>query len=179
MPYFIFQQAPKVYVKKRLKRRFWRKMGEELGDWDWHIDTTDAHAQWLQPCPTLCDPVDCSPPGSSVRGISQAKILEWVAFSYSREFSPPRDRTGVSYIGRQSLCCRDNREGYTLPILCIKQITNEKVKSLSRVRLFVTPWTVAYQASPSMGFSRQGYWSGLPLVLEYSSVNSTQCSAVS
>ena len=37
-----------------------------------------------------------------------------------------------------------------------------KVKSLSRVRLFATPWTVAYQARPSMGFSRQEYWSGLP-----------------
>ena len=37
-----------------------------------------------------------------------------------------------------------------------------KVKSLSRVRLFVTPWTVAHQASPSVGFSRQEYWSGLP-----------------
>ena len=37
-----------------------------------------------------------------------------------------------------------------------------KVKSLSRVRLFGTPWTVAYQAPPSMGFSRQEYWSGLP-----------------
>ena len=37
-----------------------------------------------------------------------------------------------------------------------------KVKSLSRVRLFVTPWTVAYEVSPSMGFSRQEYWSGLP-----------------
>ena len=37
-----------------------------------------------------------------------------------------------------------------------------KVKSLSRVRLSATPWTVAYQASPSMGFSRQEYWSGLP-----------------
>ena len=37
-----------------------------------------------------------------------------------------------------------------------------KVKSLSHVRLFETPWTVAYQAPPSMGFSRQGYWSGLP-----------------
>ena len=37
-----------------------------------------------------------------------------------------------------------------------------KVKSLSRVRLFVTPWTVAYQAPLSMGFSRQEYWSGLP-----------------
>ena len=40
-----------------------------------------------------------------------------------------------------------------------------KVKSLSRVRLFATPWTVAYQAPPSMGFSRQEYWSGLPLPL--------------
>ena len=39
-----------------------------------------------------------------------------------------------------------------------------KVKSLSRVRLFVTPWTVAYQAPPSMEFSRQGYWSGLPFL---------------
>ena len=38
-----------------------------------------------------------------------------------------------------------------------------KVKSLSHVRLFATPWTVAYQAPPSMGFSRQEYWSGVPL----------------
>ena len=37
-----------------------------------------------------------------------------------------------------------------------------KLKSLSPVQLFATPWTVAYQASPSMGFSRQEYWSGLP-----------------
>ena len=42
------------------------------------------------------------------------------------------------------------------------QWSGKKVKSLSRVRLFVTPWIVAYQASPSMGFSRQEYWSGLP-----------------
>ena len=41
-------------------------------------------------------------------------------------------------------------------------LQNEWVKSLSRVRLFATPWTIAYQASPSMGFSRQEYWNGLP-----------------
>ena len=41
-------------------------------------------------------------------------------------------------------------------------ILRKKVKLLSRVRLFVSPWTVAYQDSPSMGFSRQEYWSGLP-----------------
>jgi len=43
------------------------------------------------------------------------------------------------------------------------QCMKVKVKSLSRVRLFATPWTAAYQAPPSMGFSRQEYWSGLPL----------------
>ena len=39
-----------------------------------------------QSCPTLCDPMDCSPPGSSVHGIFQARILEWVAISFSRGF---------------------------------------------------------------------------------------------
>ena len=47
-------------------------------------------------CPTLCDPIDCSLPGSSVLGISQASILEWVAISFSRASSQPRDRTHVS-----------------------------------------------------------------------------------
>ena len=45
---------------------------------------------------------------------------------------------------------------------CIKSTEKVKVKSFSRVRLFATPWTVAYQAPPSMGFPRQGCWSGLP-----------------
>ena len=45
---------------------------------------------------------------------------------------------------------------------CLQSFLVSKVKSLSRVRLFVTPWTVAYQAPLSMGFSRQEYWSGLP-----------------
>ena len=49
-------------------------------------------------CPTLCDPMDCNLPGSSVHGIFQAKILEWVAISYSRGSSPPRNLTQVSCI---------------------------------------------------------------------------------
>ena len=49
-----------------------------------------------QLCPTLCDPMDYSPPGSSVHGIFQARILEWVAISFSRESSRPRDWTQVS-----------------------------------------------------------------------------------
>ena len=51
-----------------------------------------------QSCPTLCDPMDCSLPGSSIRGILQARVLEWVAVSFSRRSSQPRDRTRVSRI---------------------------------------------------------------------------------
>ena len=87
-----------------------------------------AAAKSLQSCPTLCDPIDGSPPGSPVPGILQARTLEWVAISFSNEV-----RWKV------------------------------KLKSLSHVRLLATPWTAAYQAPPSMGFSRQEYWSGVPL----------------
>ena len=90
--------------------------------------TTAAAAKSLQSCPTLCDPIDGSPPGSSVPGILQARTLEWVATSFSNAWKG-----------------------------------KVKVKSFSRVRLFVTPWTAAYQAPPSMGSSRRKYWSGLPL----------------
>ena len=51
-----------------------------------------------QPCPTLCSPLDCSPPGSSVHGILQARIPEWVAISSSRQCSSPRDQTCISCI---------------------------------------------------------------------------------
>ena len=46
---------------------------------------------------TLCDPMNCSPPGSSVHEISQARTLEWIAISFSRGSSQPRDTTHVSY----------------------------------------------------------------------------------
>ena len=63
-------------------------------------------AKSLQSCLTLGNPMDCSPPGSSVHGILQARILEWVAMPSSRGSSQPRDRIPVSYIsyiGRQVL----------------------------------------------------------------------------
>ena len=53
-------------------------------------------AQSLQSCPTLCNPMDCRPPGSSVHEVLQARILECLAVSSSRGSSPPRDRTQVS-----------------------------------------------------------------------------------
>ena len=87
-----------------------------------------ASAKSLQSCPTLCDPIDGSPPGSPVPGILQARTLEWVAISFSNAWKG-----------------------------------KVKVKLLSRVQLLVTSWTAAYQAPPSMGFSRQEYWSGVPL----------------
>ena len=54
-----------------------------------------------QSCPTLCDPMDCSPPSSSAHGILQARILEWVAMSFSRGSSQPRDQTQVFCIARR------------------------------------------------------------------------------
>jgi len=88
----------------------------------------NANAKSLQSCPTLCDPIDGSPPGSAIPGILQARILEWVAISFSNAWK-----------------------------------RKVKVKSLSRAQLLATPWTAAFQAPPSIGFSRQEYWSGVPL----------------
>ena len=59
---------------------------------------TNLESEVTQSCPTLCDPMDCSPPGSSICGIFQARVLEWVVISFSRGSSQPRDRTWVSHI---------------------------------------------------------------------------------
>ena len=87
-----------------------------------------CYAKSLQSWPTLGDPIDGSPPGSTVPGILQARTLEWVAISFSNAWK-----------------------------------WKVKVKLLSRVWLLATLWTAAYQAPPSMGFSRQEFWSGVPL----------------
>ena len=57
-----------------------------------------SESEVAQSCPTLSDPMDCSPPGSSIHGIFQARILEWATISFSRGSSQPRDRTRVSCI---------------------------------------------------------------------------------
>ena len=87
-----------------------------------------AAAKSLQSCPTLCNAIDGSPPGSPVPEIPQARTLEWVAISFSNAWK-----------------------------------WKVKVKSLSLAWLIATPWTAAHQAPPSMGFSRQECWSGVPL----------------
>ena len=57
-----------------------------------------VHARLFWMCPTLCDRMDCSPPGSSVHGILQARILEWVVMPSSRVSSQSRDQTHISYV---------------------------------------------------------------------------------
>ena len=98
-----------------------------------HMHATAAKS--LQSCPTLCDPIDGSPP---VPVILQARTLEWVAISFSNAWK-----------------------------------WKVKMKSQSRVRLLATPWTAAYQAPPSTGFSRQEYWSGVPLPSAYMTTRKT------
>ena len=113
-------------------RRPSKTLSQYLGkwkSWSWQgFYFSAAAAKLRQSCPTLCDPIDGSPPGSPIPGILQARTLEWVAISFSSAW-----RWKV------------------------------KVKLFSRARLLATPWTAAYQAPPSMGFSRQEYWSGVPL----------------
>ena len=116
--------------------KFLQKLEIEV-PYDWEIPllgiyTAAAAAKSLQSCPTLCNPIDGSPLGSSVPGILQARILEWVAISFSNVWK-----------------------------------WKVKVILLSCARLLATPWTAAYQAPPSMGFSRQEYWSGVPLPSPY------------
>ena len=59
-------------------------------EWEFYYS---CESEVTQSCPTLCDPMDCSLPGSSIHGILQARILEWVAISFSRRSSRPRDWT--------------------------------------------------------------------------------------
>ena len=66
------------------------EMDRELGELGSSPVSADAAAKSLQSCLTLCDPIDGSPPGSPVPGILQARILEWVAISFSRGSSQPR-----------------------------------------------------------------------------------------
>ena len=63
----------------------------------------------IQSCPTLCDPVDCAP-GSFIHGILQVRILEWVAISFSRGSTQPRDRTLASCIASKFFTVRGTRE---------------------------------------------------------------------
>ena len=159
------------------------------------VSPVDIGCMRVQACPTLWDPVGCSPPGSYVHGFFSRQEF------WSRlPFPPPGDLpnpgmeptfpvlaggffTTASAAAKSLQSCPtlcDPRtaahQGSPVPgilqartLECVAiSFSNEgnwkvKVKSLSRVRLLATPWTVAHQAPLSMGFSRQEYWSGVPL----------------
>ena len=75
---------------------------------------------------TLCDPMNCSPPASSVHGIFQARILEWVAYPFSRGSFWPRDQTLKSFIGGQILFHCTNRDHF--PLCKLKKNMSTKFK---------------------------------------------------
>ena len=164
-------------------RQSWERAGKEtlhgLSPPIFWSEVKSLSHVWLSVTPWTV----CSPTGSSVHGIFQARVLEWVAISFSRGSSQPRDRTGVSCIvgrcftkpqGSLTPCynlqllnpngsqkgswlmptLRDNYQGYTTGLLLLSRF--------SRVWLCATPQAAAHQATPSLGFSRQEYWSGLP-----------------
>ena len=116
-----------IFQTRKLRLKMEQKQGETgqvaLSNKDRIWETAAAAAKSLQSCPTLCDPIDGSPPGSPIPGILQARTLEGVAISFSNA-------------GKWKV----------------------KVKLLSRVRPFVTPWTAAYQAPPSMATDKSKIW---------------------
>ena len=127
--------------------------------------------------------MDCSLPGSSICGIQQARILEWVAMLFSRASSRTRDQTQVSCIGGWVLYCLSHRESQVKMLrkqICTGagnyqtavvrdrgkryRLGNQTllllllVSHFSRVRLCATPETAAHQAPPSLGFSQQEHY---------------------
>ena len=92
-----------------------RKTGQQ--DWTmivWSLSILKWKWKWkskvAQSCPTLCDPMDCSPPGFSFHGIFQAWVLEWGTISFPRGSSRPRDWTQVSHIAGRGFTIWATRE---------------------------------------------------------------------
>ena len=134
---------------------------------NWKDGKVKVKSEVAQSRPTLCDPMDCSPPGSSIHRILQAAILEWVVISFSREPSRPRNRTQVSLIAGRRFNLWAKREAWKDDNFLQIDLSNSSkkpsryfvivvfvVQSLSHVWLFVTPWTAAHQASLSFTVSQ-------------------------
>ena len=144
-----------------------QQVGWEVADaclvYTYLFNWSENESEVAQSCPTLCDPMDCSLPGSSLHGILQARVLEWVAISFSRGSSWRRDLTRVSRIpGRRfSLWATNLRCSVTFKWFSYKHIHTHiyiiyvvVVQSLSRVWLFATPQTAEHQAFLSFTISQ-------------------------
>ena len=119
-----------------------------------------SESEVAQSCPTLRDPMDCSTPGFPVHhhlpaAAAAAKSLQSGPTLWSHKWQPTRLPCPWDSPGKNT------GVGCHFLLQCMKG--KVKVKSFSHVRLLATPWTTAYQAPPSIGFSRQEYWSGVPL----------------
>ena len=153
-------------------KRIWAKCHEvgETGSPVQSVLCVLEHIDIVSMC--LCNPKDCRPPGCSVPGILQTRILPC---------PPPGDLPdpGMELWSPLSLALQEDSfplshqiSPYIMIRILNRSFSKKKkkkdVKSLSRVRLCAAPWTIAYQAPPSMGFSRQEYWSGLPFLWSFS-----------
>ena len=133
----------------------------------------DIDIEVAQSCPTLCDPMDCSLPGSSVHGIFQARVLEWVSISFSRRSSQPRDRTLVSRIVGRRFTVWATREVPTHPQM--QETLETQIWSLgwedplekgmtthSSILAWRIPWTEETGGLQSIGSQKVGHtWSNL------------------
>ena len=117
-----------------------------------------------QSCPTFCDPMDCHPPGSSVHGISQASILEWIAIPFFRGSSHPRNQSQVSCVaGRFFIwATREAQIQSPIPLPCSSTRETSAHTSLSfswqctaRVS---APWSSLLPILPSSGWCPVGCW---------------------
>ena len=112
-----------TYIKMERFLKFKTVTGYSLGIY-WKVKVLVA-----QLCLTLCDPMDCSPAGSSVYGILQARILEWVAIPFSRRSSQLRDWTQVSCIASRFFTTEPQlgtKEGWALRNWCFQTVVLEK-----------------------------------------------------
>ena len=113
-----------------------------------------------QLCPTVCDPTDSSPPGFSVHGILQARILEWIAIPFCRGSSQPRDQTGVSHVAGRFFIVWANREAPKSATLQFFKKCDQFSPTIASTSLFSTEVNL-----PSQPFHRQ-----LPLIIFYSTI---------
>ena len=122
---------------------------------------TCVHAKLLQLDPTLCDPVDCSPPGSSVHGILQARILEWVAMPSSRGIFPTQG-------SNQNLLCLLHWQVSSLPpshlgspilhiLACLRSDLEKEMATHSCILAWRIPWTGEPDRSWPIGLLRVGH----------------------
>ena len=92
-----------------------------------HVQKKESESEVAQLCPTLCDPLDCSLPSSSVHGIFQARVLEWGAIAFSRRSSRPRDWTQVSHIVGRRFTVWATREAQRVSDMEVKTKAKFKV----------------------------------------------------